>query len=55
MDEGIHENAGYAYYGFSALSEVLHRRTQQLRISELRGLNEAKKLLSKATVLSDQK
>ena len=55
IDEGVHENAGYAYYGFSALSEVLHRRTQQLRISELRGLNQAKKLLSKATVLSDQK
>jgi hypothetical protein len=33
IDEGIHENAGYAYYGFSALSEVLHCRTQQLRIS----------------------
>ena len=55
IDEGIHENAGYAYYGFSVLSEVLHRRTQQLRISELRGITQAKKLLSKATVLSDQK
>lgn len=55
INEGVHENAGYAYYGFSALSEVLRRRTQQLRISELRGLNQAKKLLSKATVLSDQK
>ena len=55
INKGIHENAGHAYYGFSALSEVLHRRTQQLRISELRGLNQAKKLLSKATVLSDQK
>ena len=55
IDEGVHENAGYAYYGFSALSEVLRRRTQQLRISELRGLNQAKQLLSKARVLSDQK
>jgi len=55
MDDGVSENAGYAYYGFSALSEVLRRRTQQLRISELRGLNQAKKLLSKATVLFDQK
>ena len=55
IDEGVNENAGYAYYGFSALSEVLRRRTKQLRISELRGLNQAKKLLSKATVLSDQK
>ena len=55
INEGVHENAGYAYYGFSAMSELLHRRTQQLRISELKGLNQAKKLLSKATVLSDQK
>ena len=55
MNEGVHENAGYAYYGFSALSEVLHQRTQQLRISELRALNQAKKLLSRATALSDQK
>jgi hypothetical protein len=55
ISEGVHENAGYAYYGFSAMSELLRRRTQQLRISELRGLNQAKKLLSKATVLSDQK
>ena len=55
MEEGVHESAGYAYYGFSALSEFLRRRTQQFRISELRGLNQAKKILSKATVLSDQK
>jgi hypothetical protein len=55
IDEGIHENAGYAYYRFLVLSEVLRCRTQQLRISELRGLNQAKKLFSKATVLSDQK
>ncbi|KAF8802080.1 hypothetical protein BYT27DRAFT_7226487 [Phlegmacium glaucopus] len=55
INEGVHENAGYAYYGFSGLSEVLHCRTQQLRISELRALNQAKTLLSKATVLSDQK
>jgi hypothetical protein len=55
INEGVHENAGYAYYGFSALSEVLRRRTQQLRISELQGLNQAKRLLPKATALSDQK
>lgn len=55
IEEGTHENASYAYYGFSALSEVLRRRTQQLQISELHGLTQAKKLLSKAMVLSDQK
>lgn len=30
ISKGVHENAGYAYYGFSALLEVLCRRTQQL-------------------------
>lgn len=25
MEEGVHESAGYAYYGFSALSEFLRR------------------------------
>jgi hypothetical protein len=55
IEKGTHENANYAYYGFSALSELLRRRTQQFQISELRGLTQAKKLLSMATVLSDQK
>jgi hypothetical protein len=55
IEEGTHGNAGYAYYGFSALQEVLRRKTQQLQMSELRGLNQAKKLLTRATVLSDQK
>ena len=55
MEEGVHEKAVYAYYGFLALAELLCRKTQQVQISELRGLNQAKKLLSKATVLSDQK
>lgn len=55
MEEGIHEKVGYAYYGFSALAELLRRRTQQVQISDLKGLNQAKKLLSKATALSDQK
>ena len=55
MEEGVHEKIGYAYYGFSALAELLHRKTQQAQISDLRGLNQAKKLLSKATALSDNK
>ena len=55
INKGIHENAGHAYYGFSVLSGVLHCRTQQLCISELRRLNQVKKLLSKVMVLSDQK
>lgn len=55
MEEGVHEKAVYAYYGFLALAELLHHKTQQVQISKSRGLNQAKKLLSKATVLSDQK
>ena len=35
MEEGIHEKLGYAYYGFSALAELLRRRTQQVQISDL--------------------
>jgi hypothetical protein len=49
MEEGVHERIGYAYYGFSALTELFHRKTQQVKISELRGLNQAKKLIAIAS------
>ena len=35
----VHGNAGYAYYGFLALSEVLCCKTQQLCISDFQGIN----------------
>ena len=55
MDEGVHENSPFAYYGFSGLQELLRKKNQLVEFHRLRGLNQARKLLSKATALSDQK
>ena len=55
MEEGIHENTGFAYHGFSSLQEMLRRKNQSIEFYRLRGLNQARKLLAKATALSDQK
>ena len=55
MEDGAHENAGFAYHGFSGLQEILHRKNQLIEFYRLRGLNQAKKLLVKAAALSDQK
>jgi hypothetical protein len=52
---GIHENVGFGYHGFSGIHEILHRKNRQIEFYRLHGLNQAKKLLSKATALSDQK
>jgi hypothetical protein len=53
--DGIHENAGFAYHGFSGLQELLRRKNRQIEFYRLRGLNQARKLLAKATSLDDQK
>jgi hypothetical protein len=55
MEDGAHENAGFAYHGFSGLQEILHRKNQLIEFYRLRGLNQARKLLVKAAALSDQK
>jgi len=55
MAEGVHENAIFAYHGFSGIQEMLHQKNQQIDYYRLHGLNQAKKLLSKATALSEQK
>lgn len=55
LKDGVHENATFGYHGFSGIHEVLHRKNRQIEFYRLRGLNQAKKLLSKATALSDQK
>ena len=55
IEGGIHENAGFAYHGFSGLQEILRRKNQLIEFYRLRGLNQAKKLLVKAAALSDQK
>ena len=55
MEDGIHENTRFAYHGFSSLQEMLHRKNQLIEFYQLHGLNQARKLLVRATALSDQK
>ena len=55
MEDGTHENAGFAYHGFSSLQEILHHKNQLIEFYRLHRLNQAKKLFIKATALSDQK
>jgi hypothetical protein len=55
IENGIHERTGFAYYGFSGLQETHYRKNRMIEFYRLRGLNQAKKLLAKATALSDQK
>ena len=55
ITEGIHENAKFAYHGFSGLQEMLHRKNRQIEFYRLHGLNQARKLLVKAASLDDQK
>ncbi|KDR67270.1 hypothetical protein GALMADRAFT_47197, partial [Galerina marginata CBS 339.88] len=52
---GVHENATFAYHGFGGLHDLLHKKTMQIKFHRFRSLNQAKKLLSKATALSHQK
>ena len=40
MEEGIHENAGFAYHVFSGLQQMLHHKNQQIKFYRLRGLNQ---------------
>ncbi|KAJ7193500.1 hypothetical protein GGX14DRAFT_378862 [Mycena pura] len=54
-EHGIPENAKYAYYSFSGLTELLRRKNQRIQELHLRGLNTARKLLSQARSLSDYK
>ncbi|KAF8159901.1 hypothetical protein B0H34DRAFT_843620 [Crassisporium funariophilum] len=55
MKDTVHENAGFAYHGFGALQDILRRKNQTIEFYRLRGLNQARKVLSKAMALSDQK
>ena len=55
LKEGANENVSFAYHGFRALIEMLHRKNRQIDFYRLRGLNQARKLLSRTTTLSDQK
>jgi hypothetical protein len=53
--DGIHENTGFAYHGFSGLQEILRCKNLWIEFYHLRGLNQARKLLTKAISLDDQK
>lgn len=55
MENSNHENTSYAYHGFSGLKEMLCHKSQLIEFYRLHRLNQAKKLLAKATALSDQK
>jgi len=53
MDEGVHENATFAYHSFNGLIKILDRKSKKLEFVQLRGLNQARKLLVKAGELSE--
>jgi hypothetical protein len=55
LEEGVNENLAFSYHSFRGLIEMLHRKNCQIEFYRLRGLNQARKLLSRTTALSDQK
>jgi hypothetical protein len=55
IQDGVHETVGFAYHGFGGLCDLLRRKNRQIDFHRFRSLNQARKLLSKATALSDQK
>jgi hypothetical protein len=57
LEEGVNENLAFAYHSFRGLIEMLHRKNHQIEFYRLRGLNQARKLLSRTTAsaLLDQK
>ncbi|KAF4612577.1 hypothetical protein D9613_012728 [Agrocybe pediades] len=54
-ENGVHENSSFAYHGMTGLHKLLRKKNQQIEYYRLRGLNQAKKLLGKATALSEHK
>jgi hypothetical protein len=55
LEEGVNEKLAFAYHSFRGLIEILHRKNRQIEFYRLRGLNQARRLLSRTTALSDQK
>ena len=55
MDEGVHESTNFAYHSFNGLIKILDRKSKKLEFVQLRGLNQARKLLIKAGELSEYK
>jgi len=55
LENGVHLKLPFIYHGVGGLIEVLHRKGEQNQFLRLRGLNQARSLLGKATALSDYK
>ena len=55
INEGVHKNSALTYHGFSGLQDLLHRKNKPIEFYRMQGLNQARKLLSKATALMDHK
>ena len=55
IEDRDRENTGFTYIGFSELQEMLRQKNRLVEFYRLRGLNQERKLLAKATTLSDQK
>lgn len=53
IEDGVHENSGFAYYGFSGLHNMLNHKNQWIEFYQLRGLIQARKLLGRVVVLAD--
>ncbi|KAJ7648621.1 hypothetical protein DFH06DRAFT_997187 [Mycena polygramma] len=54
-EDGVHENANYAYHGFSGLTEMLHRKNKRIEELRLKGLSIASRVITQARSLSDYK
>jgi len=55
IEDRDRENTGFTYIGFSELQEMLRQKNRLVEFYRLCGLNQERKLLAKATTLSDQK
>ena len=55
IEYGIAENTPFAFHGINGLIELLNRKNEHIEFHRLRGLNQARNLLRKATVLDDYK
>ncbi|TFK70649.1 hypothetical protein BDN72DRAFT_870211 [Pluteus cervinus] len=55
LQDGVHESLSWEFHGLAGLRELLRRKNAQTEFYRLRGLNQARTLLGKATALSDHK
>ena len=55
IEEGVHPNALFAYHSISSLQELLQQKNTKIEFHPFQGLNQARTLLGKVTVLTEQK